>query len=164
MNEAELRAKRNAYARVWMREHMRKPCLGGCGALVWTHMKGRTGYCIRCVKEREFGHNVRADTLRCTGCGEWKPDDAFYRATGRSAFVRRGRKSVCRKCENTSRREYRERNKVPCAGGCGTRVLAPNEQAATARSRGVTATGMCHECAMRLVVAPKKRAGKASAA
>jgi hypothetical protein len=35
---------------------LRKPCLGGCGALVWTHTKSRTGLCPTCL-----GKKVRAD-------------------------------------------------------------------------------------------------------
>jgi hypothetical protein len=139
----ELRAQRNAYARAWMREHSRKPCLGGCGTLVWTHMKGRTGYCIRCLRAREFGHNARADTLRCNRCGEWKPDDGFYRATGHSAIVRRGRKAVCKDCENRRRQEYRDRRRVPCRN-CGQPRSHPAEN-----RHSIHDTGLCQDCYRR---------------
>jgi hypothetical protein len=144
----ELRAQRNAYARAWMREHSRKPCRGGCGALVWTHVKGRTGYCIRCVKERVFRHNVRADTLRCTRCGQWKPDDAFYRVTGRSAIVRRGRKAHCSDCENESRQAYRDRRRVPCRH-CGQPRTHPAERGRPDLPSDRD-TRLCVECYRRL--------------
>ena len=89
--------------------NQRKPCEGGCGKLVFAHQETRTGYCARCLAERRGLENVREDTLRCTKCGEWKPDDDFYKAT-KGSYARRGRKHMCRACEAKARREFRNRS------------------------------------------------------
>lgn len=83
----------------------REPCLGGCGALVWTHRQGYSGYCPACYGVVRTAHAVRDDELRCTRCGEWKPDDEF----GRGPVVsRRNHRPHCRACETTARREHRK--------------------------------------------------------
>lgn len=84
----------------------RKPCKGGCGKLVWGHMKDRSGYCSECVYEMKFKPE-RDDALRCGACGEWKPDEEFHKGKAKS---RRGRAFLCRPCSNVARRIYRARN------------------------------------------------------
>lgn len=101
--------------------------------------------------------SVRPDSLQCVMCREWKPDDQFPRNRAES-LARRGRHSTCRACATIARREYRNRNKVPCAGGCGNLVLAPNEQKAYARARGSRVTGKCRSCANRDVAARRRTA------
>lgn len=44
-------AKRRAAKRESERQHRRKPCLGGCGALTW-HKTGQSGYCLDCTPAR----------------------------------------------------------------------------------------------------------------
>jgi hypothetical protein len=94
----------NAYAR-----RQRRPCLGGCGTLVWMHGgKSRSGYCLRCVSALIAAPNVRETELRCLKCGEWKPDDQFYRRT--SNHARRGRVTHCKPCAAVDRADHRRRN------------------------------------------------------
>lgn len=101
----------------------RLPC-PECGALVTKPFGEKkatfTGLCVSCLgKLRSTA--VRSDSLHCARCDEWKPDSAFPR--NRSEKAHRGRHRVCRSCNTAMRREYRERNKVPCSHGCGTLVL-----------------------------------------
>jgi len=51
--------------------------------------------------------NVGDGVLRCTTCGEWRPDDAFSRR--KASVSRRGRQYSCRGCESAYRSENRER-------------------------------------------------------
>jgi len=97
----------NRHTLRWARRR-RRPCLGGCGTLVWAHTKNRTGYCLRCIGAQFAAANVREAELRCTRCGEWKPDDQFYRR--RSNHARRGRATHCKPCSAIDRREHRHRN------------------------------------------------------
>lgn len=76
--------------------------------------------------------SVRPTELRCFGCKEWKPDRAFPRS--RSEKHRRGRHGFCTPCGTAARRAWRERNKRPCANGCGNLV---GDDAAT---------GLCRSC------------------
>jgi hypothetical protein len=88
---------------------LREPCLGGCGALVWRHGaqgRARTGYCPACSGLRR-ATTVRETTLRCSLCGEWKPDEAF--PLQRAAKARRARAGDCRSCQTIRRREHRKR-------------------------------------------------------
>jgi hypothetical protein len=97
MDEA---ARRNAQAK-------RRPCKGGCGRLVWLHVKDRSGYCATCVAALSTVADERPGELRCTKCEQWKADGEF-RQTGRR--TRRGRNSQCRSCETAVRNDYRQRN------------------------------------------------------
>lgn len=81
------------------------PCEGGCGRRVWANGV-RTGYCPECIVAFLAEGVVRDGELRCTGCGEWKPDAEFHRGPGR---VRRYRRSRCIACESKERRERRQR-------------------------------------------------------
>ena len=100
----ESRQRQRARHLEWQRRTKRHPCRGGCGRLVWTTSPTRTGYCHRCLTERRTT-TVRPDTLQCSKCGEWKPDDDFYRKAG--SPIRRDRASWCKQCQNRARREWR---------------------------------------------------------
>lgn len=85
-------------------------CKGGCGRRVWAHGQNkRTGYCQKCYLE-ELGKGFARDgELRCSECGEWKPDDRFPRVRSRGSLApRRGRKSGCVDCDTKRRRKYRK--------------------------------------------------------
>lgn len=105
----EVNRKMGEYSLAYARRHYRAPCKGGCGTLVWAaHRKGRTGYCTQCVAKTRAPQNVRPSELRCSRCGEWKPDAEFYR---RSASVaRRGRTTLCKPCSAIERREFRHKH------------------------------------------------------
>lgn len=49
--------------------------------------------------------SIRADTLRCGRCKEWKADEEFYRCA--SSPLRRGRHSTCKACNANDKREWR---------------------------------------------------------
>jgi hypothetical protein len=98
----------NAYSLQWTRENKREPCKGGCGALVWMHMKERSGYCPACAGLLR-SKTVRPTELLCTRCDDWKPDEAF--PANRNTKGRRGRHVTCRVCQTIVRREHRQRNR-----------------------------------------------------
>ncbi len=106
--DAEAKKRMEARSQKWIRENKRPPCRGGCGRLVWMVDQTRTGFCRDCLAERRAAKHVRADSLRCTKCGEWKPDDAFTVVAGRK--IRRGRRSNCRQCDTAARGAYRRAN------------------------------------------------------
>lgn len=105
--DAKTRERMDAYTAQYLRDK-REPCKGGCGVLVWTHMKNRSGYCPACAAALIAAPNVRDNELRCTRCGEWKPDEDFYKASGK-CLARRGRKTACKSCDNAARRGHRRR-------------------------------------------------------
>lgn len=97
-----------AAALQWIKNNKREPCRGGCGRRVYTTREERSGYCISCRSELRSAVNVRPDELRCTKCGEWKPDDAFFkRAEGKR---RRYRTHHCKVCSVAARRANRLAN------------------------------------------------------
>lgn len=102
-----VRERMDARSNDWIREHMRAPCLGGCGRLVWLQTPGRSGYCPTCVGKRKAAVNVREGELRCTRCGEWKADAEFGT---KKRKTRRGRRTWCRPCEAAARRAHRHAN------------------------------------------------------
>lgn len=89
-------------------ERQRRPCLGGCGTMVWMHNKTRSGLCPTCSGEQRAAPNVRESELRCTQCGSWKPDEDF---SAEKRATRRGRRTWCRECETAKRRELRRRHR-----------------------------------------------------
>ena len=113
----------------------------------------RGGTCIDCGKQCSRNYSVhtprrchscaaralvtavRDDGLLCFRCKEWKWDTEFPYSRAKRNEVRRGRHSFCRGCQTIARREYRNRNKVPCSNGCGELVLAEGER-----------TGLCRRC------------------
>lgn len=95
----------------------RKPCLGGCGTLVWAHgRRARTGYCNSCLDEIEAERraDVREDELLCLKCQEWKPDSEFPRGRMRNGRrrgkYRRFKDTWCRSCNTAARRNFRKRH------------------------------------------------------
>jgi hypothetical protein len=127
------------------------PCIEGCGRTC-TKIAAiyHSGRCVECAAIRQ-ATTAREGELQCYVCREWKPDEDFPHNKSEK-FGRRQRHTVCRPCGTIARREYRNRNKVPCADGCGRMVLAPNEQASSAKQKGYTATGCCRSCSRRRVV------------
>jgi hypothetical protein len=104
----QVRAKMDAQSKLH-RERLRRPCIQ-CGKPgVWAHTKGRTGLCSRCAGARIADPNVRETELRCTRCGEWKPDEEFPKATAGKGLARRGHRTFCRACATEVRREFRHR-------------------------------------------------------
>ncbi len=119
---------------------MRRPCLGGCGRLVWMHMAGRSGYCVTCSARRRT-KGVRPTTLLCSTCDRWLPDEDFHRRS--DAINRRHRTNDCRTCSTAHRRRRRDRRKVPCVR-CGRPRLHWKDIGAV--SRGGVDTGLCGAC------------------
>lgn len=107
VTDPDWKARQNTYSREYQRENLRAPCEGGCGALVWTHVLGRSGFCPACKGAQRAAPNVRDAELRCTRCGEWKPDSEFGAEKRPS---RRARRSWCRVCEAAVRRKNRQAN------------------------------------------------------
>jgi hypothetical protein len=101
------RERMDAQSKRWVQRNRRPPCRGGCGRLVWLMNKERSGYCTRCAAARKTT-GVRPTELRCSSCGEWKPDEAFYKRSG--AWARRERAPDCKSCSNDHRRTNRHRN------------------------------------------------------
>lgn len=106
--DPKIREKLDRHAREWIARHHRKPCKGGCGVLVWTHHKGRSGYCRACTGLLRSSADVRPTELRCRFCGEWKPDAEFGKGKARS---RRYRRTECRACGTRIRREFRHNHR-----------------------------------------------------
>lgn len=122
----------------WMRDNNRELCKGGCGRLVWTLHRDRSGMCPECSgKARSV--TARPGELRCSHCKKWKPDDRFPLARQRRG-ARRGRHSTCRACQAEVRQATRERRKVPCIE-CGAPCLPPAEKGLR---RGDS--GLCRNC------------------
>lgn len=95
-----------------------------CGAQTTRRGKDTSSRCIPCAVKR-VTTSVRDTTLRCQTCREWKPDEAFPRG---NRAARRNRHQQCRSCLTEAKRQWRERNKVPCSHGCGTLVDAKNRR------------------------------------
>jgi hypothetical protein len=105
--DPEFRKRMDKRTLKYMRER-RVPCKTlGCETLVWTTHKDGSGYCQDCEIARRTAADERPGELRCTKCGEWKPDEDFRL---RRTQTRRGRKSQCRACENATRNDYRRRH------------------------------------------------------
>jgi hypothetical protein len=90
------------------RSRFLRPCVEGCGRLTWHH-KGRDGRCPRCTGAKA-AESVRPDTLRCSTCREWKPDEEFPPSRGR-LFARRERRTECHACEAARKRAWRAANR-----------------------------------------------------
>jgi len=110
-----------------------------CGASISRNASRPALRCRQCANLAQ-STTVADKTLRCCTCGEWKPDNDYCYTRGGSTKVRRGRHKECRSCQTIARRNYRGRHKVPCANGCGSLVLAPNEQREGSK-------GLCRSCA-----------------
>lgn len=117
-----------------------------CGGRASRHSVNETHRCRACA-DKANRITVRDTELQCVTCREWKPDETFPFAHNRNTQARRHRHRACRACCTIARRTYRDRNKVPCAAGCGRLVLAPNEALASAKQKGSQPTGKCRSCA-----------------
>lgn len=60
--------------------------------------------------------------LKCTTCNEWWEPEMFARGARYRDLREGGYATQCRPCATAARTAYRERNKVPCEGGCGRMV------------------------------------------
>ena len=85
---------RMAEAQLLRLEKMRKPCLGGCGRLVWQHGRQASGYCPTChgLRIRKATHGTEHYYLR-----------------------RKCRCELCRAASAAARRERRAKAKVKAA-------------------------------------------------
>lgn len=101
-------SENRAYHERWQRET--QPWVGqciDCGARATRAGRGRSRH-GRCKKCEAFSKTsaVRTDTLRCSACRYWLPDEAFPHQS--AAVARRGRHQLCRPCQNVARQLYRE--------------------------------------------------------
>lgn len=76
--------------------------------------------CITC-SHKAMTTTVRDKQLRCTCCKKWKSDEDFHRHKGNPS--RRYRGWTCKDCAYNVHKEYREKNRVPCDGGCGRKIV-----------------------------------------
>jgi hypothetical protein len=90
-------ARTNSERRYWA-----VPCPGCGNASACRH---REGALCRTCRAKETTTTVREDTLLCSTCGEWKPDDQFSPQSAR--ITRRGRGHACNPCEAIRKREAR---------------------------------------------------------
>lgn len=86
-----------------------------CGGPMNAHSRiSGSRLCRSCASE-DLVTTVRADSLRCVTCKEWKPDRAFPH--DRQRPHRRGRHNQCTACQTKAKRAYRkrqrERGRVP---------------------------------------------------
>jgi hypothetical protein len=99
--------------------------------------------CRACASARQ-ATSVRDDELRCSRCQQWKPDAEFPSDRNYRYAARRFHHSRCRPCSTETKREWRERNRVPCSHGCGTLVEAKNR-------RDPTKPHECQVCSRRRI-------------
>lgn len=118
-----------------------------CGAPTnyFSHNRG-WGLCKPCAAEIRRT-TIRETELRCSGCKQWLPDDAFYKSNDARMAIRRGRRRDCRVCSDKSRERYRQTHRVPCKGGCG-RIVSPGDQQSNAKQQNRTdfRVGYCPTC------------------
>jgi hypothetical protein len=88
----------------------RKARCPDCGAQTTRTRRTVSHRCTECAA-RARATSVRGTELRCSVCGEWKPEEEFYLGKGKALIARRGRRHDCRACNNAARREYRNRNR-----------------------------------------------------
>jgi hypothetical protein len=149
--DSRYRSRMDAAAAAYQR---RGVCVD-CGTRISSNVSRPVYRCKPCSALHR-ATNVRDTELRCVTCKEWKPDNDYpYSRSARPTH--RGRHKTCRTCLTGLRRDYRDKHKVPCANGCGTLVLAPNEQR-------VGGTGMCHRCANATKKHRAQRPGGSTAA
>ncbi len=120
-------------------KQMRVPCANGCGNLV--HGRYAPGRLCRKCWTDSTRTTVRETTLQCAICKLWDFDDGFPR--NRSETHRRGRHTVCRKCQAQVRQQSRVNRLVPCVN-CGTPRMNPADTGGAAR--GLTDSGLCRKC------------------
>lgn len=101
--------------RIATRQRNRRAWIGACidcgGPASIAKASGgssRNGRCRECAN-KAAAVSVRPDTLRCSGCRYWLPDDDFPHAVALKA--RRGRHAMCRPCQNVARQLNRLANR-----------------------------------------------------
>lgn len=99
--DPEMRERYARRAHEWTRDG-RCPDCGGKA----TRHGPKQLHCRRCASLRRIT-TVREDTLRCTTCKTWKPDEDF--PSDRSQPHRRNRSRQCRPCQTIAKRRWRER-------------------------------------------------------
>lgn len=112
-------------------ENARHPCFGGCGALVWGHISGRTGYCPTCLGARRNIVRHGTETEYSQGC----------------------RCEPCRLAASAAKRRRRVNSRVPCSHGCGTLVDSINRSDNTKPLE-------CHRCANKRIVDTLRSEGR----
>lgn len=119
-----------------MRRNGKRGACIGCGKTIWRKY-------LRCPTCAGLAQatTVRPDTLRCSGCGEWKPDNAFPPTA--SNVARRNRHSVCRLCDAERHRQLRARRAVPCTRCGKPRCSSKDKQRPGRQHRD---TGLCVRC------------------
>lgn len=95
------RGEQQSIRRLWVGEC--KDCGGPASTRFGQHER-----CIPCSALHR-STSVREDTLRCSTCRLWLPDDEFPRAVDNKS--RRGRHALCRPCQNVARQLNRESNR-----------------------------------------------------
>jgi hypothetical protein len=140
----EQRERQRAYHAAWQKQG---PACVDCGK---TTSRNRRRASLRCADCRNAhliatAPSVHPDTLRCYRCRKWKPDDDFYRSAD-AKKARRGRKQQCKQCDNTMRREHRQRHGDACAE-CGAPTGPHRELDADARRKGFVSMHLCRSCA-----------------
>lgn len=106
----DLRRKQRAYHSEWQKASKRwvGTCID-CGDPA-TRTRGygsRHGRCRACAA-KTLTTTVREDTLRCSCCGLWLPDEEFHNQAQRKH--RRGRHGICRPCSAVMKRDWRQAN------------------------------------------------------
>lgn len=127
--DAAFRARNDALVYEALRAK-RKPCLGGCGRLVWMHIAGRTGFCTRCLAAKgraERGPNHGSESEYSYGC----------------------RCVLCKAASAEAKRLRRHRSRKPCSHGCGTLVDSIDR-------RDPAKPLECRKCARRRVAAERR--------
>lgn len=84
-------------------------CCRNCGTPIHLHTERyRGGRCYDCAGLAR-STTVSPTTLRCSTCGEWKPDDSFPPKP--SLKARRGRHATCHTCDAALKRAWRAANR-----------------------------------------------------
>ncbi len=120
-------------------EKLKVPCANGCGNLV--HGRYAPGRLCRDCWAESTRTSVRETTLKCCVCQLWDFDKGFPRS--KHEPHRRGRHTVCRKCQAGMRQRSRINRYVPCAD-CGTPRIHPDD--AGGKRRGLPDSGLCRPC------------------
>jgi hypothetical protein len=124
---AQLRARTNAA--------LRSGTCEDCGKQGIANQSRRCNPCAAIAAST----TARSDTLLCRACQRWLPDNSFPHDRGGTS--RRGRHRDCTACNTRQRRDYRQRNKVPCPG-CGKPTSKPGTEGRRRQD------GFCHACAV----------------
>lgn len=114
-----------------------------------------------CVRLDENGSVL---LVRCFACKEWKPPEVFGRGRRYPDLREGGFHNGCRACNSSIRRDYRERNKISCEGGCGRQVEGKgraNTNEGGGGGRHALDPGRPHLCTQCWHASPEGRAAQA---